>query len=127
MEATTLDQTIDRKQWFSELKAEYITAASGNDYFQEEMKVFAERNRFSFYSGLNPLWLMDHNERAGMYMLLGLCKPSVAIEIGARFAGTTALFSEFAEHVYVVDIDPRVKHRCAPLRNVTVPSGTRLK
>jgi hypothetical protein len=56
MKATTLDQTIDRRQWFSELKAEYITAGSGSSYFHEEMKVFEERNRFSFYSGLNPLW-----------------------------------------------------------------------
>jgi cephalosporin hydroxylase len=123
MEATALGQTIDRNQWFSELKAEYLAAASSSSYLQEEMKVFEERNRFSFYSALNPLWLMDHNERAGMYMLLGLCKPSVAIEIGARFAGTTTLFSQFAEHVYVIDIDPRVKDRCAPLRNVTVVIG----
>jgi Methyltransferase domain len=127
MEATTLDYAIDRDRWFSELKSEYAAAAATNAYFQQEMQLFEERNRFSFYADLNPLWLMDHNERAGMYMLLGLCKPRVAIEIGARFAGTTTLFSEFAEHVYAIDIDPRVKDRCAALRNVTVLIGDSTK
>ena len=34
-----------------------------------------------------------------MYMALQLSRPRVIIEIGARFAGTTALFSQVAEHV----------------------------
>src|SRR6266702_165027 len=114
-------QHFDKTQWFAQLKSEY--AAANTEYLHEEVKLFDERHRFSLYSDLNPMWLMDHNERAGMYMALHLSKPSVIIEIGARFAGTTTLFSEVAEHVYVVDIDPGVRERCKPLSNVTVMIG----
>jgi hypothetical protein len=127
MEPTLSPKEIDAKKWFSELKAEFAAAAANSVYLQEEMKVFEERNRFSFYADLNPLWLMDHNERAGIYMVLCLCEPTVVIEIGARFAGATALFSQFAKHVYVVDIDPAVEDRCRHLHNVTVLIGDSAK
>jgi hypothetical protein len=116
-------QEFDRAQWFAQLRREYSDAAN-SEYLEQELKLFDERHRFSFYSDLNPMWLMDHNERAGIYMALHLSRPSVIIEIGARFAGTTALFSQVAEHVYVVDIDPGVRDRCKPLRNVTVMIGS---
>jgi cephalosporin hydroxylase len=113
----------DQAQWFASLRAEYLAASAENEYFRQELKLFDERHRFSFYSQLNPMWLMDHNERAGIYMLLSLVRPRVIIEIGTRFAGTTSLFSKFAAHVYVVDIDPAVRERCKPLHNVTVTIG----
>jgi hypothetical protein len=116
-------QEFDRAEWFAQLRKEFSAAAADSEYRQQELKLFDERHRFSFYSDLNPMWLMDHNERAGMYMVLQLSRPRVIIEIGARFAGTTALFSQLAEHVYVVDIDPGVRDRCEPLSNVTVMIG----
>ena len=116
-------QEFDRTEWFAQLKKEFSAAAADSEYRQQELKLFDERHRFSFYSDLNPMWLMDHNERAGMYMVLQLSRPRIIIEIGARFAGTTALFSQLAEHVYVVDIDPGVRDRCEPLSNVTVMIG----
>jgi hypothetical protein len=114
-------QEFDRAQWFAQLRSEY--SAADPEYLEHELKLFDERHRFSFYSDLNPMWLMDHNDRAGIYMLLQLSRPRVILEIGARFAGTTALFSQVAEHVYVVDIDPGVRDRCKPLSNVTVMIG----
>jgi len=113
----------DRNRWFSKLRTEYLADAVNNAYLQHELNLFDERHRFSLYSQLNPMWLMDHNERAGLYMLVDLTRPRIVIEIGARFAGTTALFSQFADHVYVVDIDPQVRERCEPLGNVTVLIG----
>jgi cephalosporin hydroxylase len=114
---------FDRAQWFSQLRREYSGAVANSAYLQHELKLLDERHQFSFYSGMNPMWLMDHSERAGMYMALSLSRPAIIIEIGARFAGTTALFSQVAERVYVIDIDPGVRDRCKPLGNVTVMIG----
>lgn len=114
-------EEFDKAQWFARLRSDY--AAANPEYLRHEIKLFDERHRFSLYSDLNPLWLMDHSDRAGIYMALQLSRPSVVIEIGARFAGTTVLFSQVAEHVYVVDTDPGVRDRCKPLSNVTVMTG----
>jgi hypothetical protein len=114
---------LDRSTWFAQLRTEYSDAAVNSEYLENELKLFDERHRFSFYSEQNPMWLMDHNERAGIYMALTLSKPRIVIEIGARFAGTTTLFSQIAERVYVIDIDPDVPARCKPLKNVTVMVG----
>ncbi len=110
-------------EWFLSLRNDYIATAKRADYAAGELASLDEVHRFSFYRGLNPMWLMDHAERGGMYLLMTTVRPRVIIEIGSRFAGATSLFSSFAEHVYVLDIDPPVKTRCAPLPNVTVTIG----
>jgi cephalosporin hydroxylase len=110
-------------EWVEGLAAEYQREARGNPYLVKERELFEERNRFSFYSDMNPLWLMDHAERAGVVMLLQLVRPKVVIEIGARYAGSTLLFSRAAEKVYVIDIDPALTERCKPLTNVEVRVG----
>ena len=121
MSISQAEPALDR--WVAMLAAEYEREARESEYMARERDLFRERNRFSFYHDLSPLWLMDHAERAGIIMLLELIRPKVIIEIGARFAGSTLLFSRAADKVYVIDIDPALKTRCEPLRNVEVRIG----
>lgn len=118
---------FDLDLWIAGLRREINASAEGSPYLSHELDLLAERNSLSIYEGLNPYWLMDHNERAGLYMILGLTKPKVVIEIGARFAGSTYLFSQFADTVHVIDIDPALVDRCAGLKNVHVHIGDSTK
>jgi hypothetical protein len=111
------------RDWFDWLRNVYEADARSSRYFEEELKVFDERSAFSFYEGLNPVWLMEHAERAAMFLLMTRIRPQVVIEIGARYAGATYLFAQFARKVYAIDIDPAVVERCSHLKNVEVLLG----
>ena len=114
---------VSDREWFDWMRNVYQSDANGSRYGEEELKVFDERSAFSFYDGLNPVWLMEHAERAAMYLLMSRIRPQVVIEIGARYAGSTFVFSQFARKVYVFDIDAAVVERCRHLKNVEVIVG----
>ncbi|MDR3792214.1 MAG: class I SAM-dependent methyltransferase [Terracidiphilus sp.] len=125
MPLDTVSNAIEEKyaQWFTDLREEFIHTTSDQEYLRNELEFAAKNSRFSFYDGLNPMWLMSNSERAAMFMILSRIKPQIIIEVGCRFAGSTFIFSQFAKHVYTIDIDPAVLDRCRPLENVTVLLG----
>lgn len=111
-------------EWFTLLRDQYTKEADSSRYATDELEVFHERSAFSFYEGLNPIWLMEHAERSALFLLMERIKPQVVIEIGSRYAGSTYIFSKYAKSVYVIDLDPEVEKRCQHLKNVNVLIGS---
>jgi hypothetical protein len=110
-------------EWFDSLWEEYVKEAGATALGKDELKSFSDRSAFSFFEGLNPIWLMSYSEKAALFFIMARIRPQVVIEIGAKYAGSTYLFSQFAKKVYVIDIDPAVSTRCRHLGNVEVLIG----
>lgn len=115
--------TTDR-EWFDSLWEEFEKEMEASAaYGKDELKSFRAGAAFSFFEGLNPVWLMSTSDKAALYFMMARIRPQVVIEIGSRYAGSTYVFSQFAKKVYVVDIDPAVASRCHHLENVEVLIG----
>jgi hypothetical protein len=110
-------------EWFGSLWNEYVKEAGETALGKVELMSFKQGSAFSFFDGLNPIWLMSYSEKAALYFIVARTRPQVVIEIGAKYAGSTYVFSQFANKVYVVDIDPAVAARCRHLANVEVLIG----
>lgn len=68
-------------------------------------------------------WQMSDAERMGLTGLLARWKPTVYMEIGVFYGGSTLLASEFADRVFSIDIDPEAVDRFNKPENVTFISG----
>lgn len=77
--------------------------------------------------------LMTAAEKAALIGLLHLLQPRTVLEFGFRNGGSCRWFSEFAERVVSVDIDPTCAERAAQWKNVefmatnTVDAARRLR
>lgn len=108
---------------FERTEKEVVELATQNAHMSDELKIFRRRARFSFYSSISPVWLMEHGERAAVSMLMSLVKPKTVIEIGTRFGGSAFLFAETAKRIICIDIDEAVRSRTAGVPNIEVVIG----
>jgi cephalosporin hydroxylase len=108
---------------YDRTEEEVVRLASQSAYLRDELAIFRRRSRFSFYSSVSPVWLMEHGERAALSMLVNLIKPNVVIEIGTRFGGSAFLFSQTANKLICIDIDDAVRERTSGIPNIEVIIG----
>jgi predicted O-methyltransferase YrrM len=113
-----------KQQNFERAKREVATLSHERADIRSELNSFERRSRFSFYSGISPVWWMEHADKAAIIALMNLIKPRIVIEIGSLFGGSTCYFAEHAVSVYCLDIDPAVATRCSDLKNVEVIIGS---
>jgi Cephalosporin hydroxylase len=82
-----------------------------------------ERVAYDFYDRFRLAWNMDNSDRMALIGLLSSVKPECSIEIGTREGGSLGVISEYSQHVFTLDIDPRCAEAVRHFPNAELTIG----